>query len=150
MWQAYPMRATILALAVALLTILPAFAHAQYVRDIDEANPYEYRDVDDGQLLKLAAYLLTPFGMGLEWGVTRPLHYVATQTSIAPLLSGDKDTYTFGQNNNADFVPPGTFGPEPLNLSNAFVPAPLPQTAAEITAKSLKHQPRPFAQSALH
>ncbi len=139
------MRATILALAVALLTILPAFAHAQYVRDIDEANPYEYRDVDDGQLLKLAAYLLTPFGMGLEWGVTRPLHYVATRSSIAPLLSGDKDTYTFGQNNNADSVPPGTFDAEPLNLSNAFVPAPPLPTAVVATALNLKRQARPFA-----
>ncbi len=144
------MRATILALSVALLTILPAVAHAQYVSDMDEANPYEYRDVDDGQLLKLAAYLLTPFGMGLEWGVTRPLHYVATQTSMAPLLSGDKDTYTFGQNNNSDLVPPGTFDPQPLNLSNSFVPAPPLPTAAELTAKTSKRPSRPFAQSALH
>src|SRR5438128_9520920 len=89
----------------------------------DRRNPYEYRDVDDSQLLKLAAYALTPAGMLLEWGVTRPLHYAATRTPLAPVLSGDKDVYFFGQNNNADLVPAGTFAPAPMNLTNSFEPS---------------------------
>jgi hypothetical protein len=92
--------------------------------DEDHLNPCEYQDIEDAQLLKFASYLMTPIGMGLEWGITRPLHYVATQTLLAPLLTGDKDFKQFGQNNNADLLPPETFARPPLNFSNTFVPSP--------------------------
>jgi hypothetical protein len=119
------MKRTIFALAAISLIALPAIARAQYYDfEQDTRNPYEYRDVDDGQALRLLAYVLTPIGMGLEWGLMRPLHYAATETALAPALSGDKDEYQFGQNNNADLVPPGTFNPEPMNLSNDFVHSP--------------------------
>jgi hypothetical protein len=118
------MKAKLLALLTIATLAIPAISRAQYYHDPDTQNYYEYRDVDDGQLLKLFSYILMPMGMGLEWGLMRPLHYAATQTAAAPLLSGDKDVYQFGQNNNSDLVPPGTFAPPPLNLSNIFVPSP--------------------------
>ena len=120
---------------------LPLLAHAQYgtYAEQDRLNPYEYQDVDDGQLLKLTSYVLTPFGMGLEWGLMRPLHYAATQTFLAPVLSGDKDYVQFGQNNNADLVPPGTFSPPPVNFSDYYVPSPPEQTVVT----TLTEQPVP-------
>ncbi len=118
------MKVKLLALFMIAALAHPAISHAQYVDDTDTRNPYEYRDVDDGQLLKLFSYVLTPIGMGLEWSLMRPLHYAATQTATAPLLSGDKDVYEFGENNNSDLTPPGTFDPAPMNLSNSFVPSP--------------------------
>jgi hypothetical protein len=95
---------------LALLLSWPAISHAQYNDTGGQADQDQYQDVEDGQLLKVASYLLTPFGMALEWGVMRPLHYLATQTSAAPWLSGDTGDDFFGENHNADMVPPGTFG----------------------------------------
>jgi hypothetical protein len=95
----------------------PAITHAQS-GDQEQQNPPPYRDVEDGQVLKLVAYILTPVGMALEWGVMRPLHYLSTQTSAAPLLSGDKGTPFFTENNNAKQVPPGTFASPAVNLTN--------------------------------
>ena len=103
----------------ALMLILagPAMSRAQS-DDMDAPNPQQYRDVDDGQPLKLVSYILTPFGMALEWGLMRPLHHLATQTSAAPLLSGDKGSPFFTNNDNAKQVPPGTFGPPLINPTN--------------------------------
>jgi len=131
------------AILLVLLTLLvrPGMVHAQWgVPDEDDRlNPYQYEDVDDAQFLKFASYVLTPFGMGLEWGLMRPLHYAATQSSLAPILSGDKERIQFGQNNNADFVPPGTFGPPRVNYSNDFVHNPTEQTGVS----SIIEQPIP-------
>jgi hypothetical protein len=107
-----------------LLVVSPIIAHAQWDGDEDRRNPYQYEDVDNGQLLQLFSYILTPIGMGLEWGVTRPLHNLATTSSIAPLLSGDRNVHYFGHNNNSDLVPSGTFEPAPVNLSNYYVSEP--------------------------
>ena len=104
--------------ALALVLMGSAVSHAQ-TDDQAGQNPSQYRDVEDGQVLKLAAYLITPVAMGLEWGLMRPLHYLATQTAMAPVLSGDKGSNPFfTENNNANHVPPGTFNPPALNLSN--------------------------------
>lgn len=101
-----------------LILAIPAISHAQ-TNDQDQQNPTQYRDVEDGQLLKLVSYILTPMGMALEWGLMRPLHYLATQTSAAPILSGDNNGESFfSENNNANQVPPGTFGPYTINPTN--------------------------------
>jgi hypothetical protein len=94
--------------ALVLILAAPAIARAQD-DDQDRQNSSEYSDVENGQLLQLGSYLFTPFGMALEWGVMRPLNYLATKSSAAPLLSGDKGPSFFGENNNANQVPPGTF-----------------------------------------
>ena len=95
----------------ALLAIgVPAVTHAQslYTKTYGEED---YNDVENGQALQVASYILAPFGYALEWGVTRPLHHLATDTSLAPVLSGDTDIKYFGETANADRLPPGTFAP---------------------------------------
>ena len=95
----------------------PIVSHAQY-DDEDLQHPNQYNDVEDGQPLKLVSYILNPIGMGLEWGLTRPLHFLATRTPAAPILSGDTERTFFGETDNADQVPPGTFGPYTINPTN--------------------------------
>jgi hypothetical protein len=102
---------------LALILAGPAISGAQ-TEDPNQQNQNEYRDVEDAQALKAVSYILTPVGMVLEWGLLRPLHYLATQTPVAPLLSGDKGSPFFSDNNNANQVPPGTFGPSTINPSN--------------------------------
>lgn len=143
------------AILLALIATLaaPALARAQWSGDVqqDRLNPYEYQDVDDGQLLKFASYVLTPIGMGLEWGVTRPLNYLATQTPLAPVLSGDKDYYQFGQNDNANLLPPETFAAPQVNFSNTFVPAPPEHTVVTtVTEESVPPSPPTGSQPTIH
>jgi hypothetical protein len=107
----------LLVFALVLILAGPAISRAQS-DDMDQPNTQQYRDVDDAQALKLVSYILTPFGMALEWGLIRPLHHLATQTSAAPLLSGDKGSPFFTNNDNAKQVPPGTFGPAVINPTN--------------------------------
>ena len=70
---------------------MPAGALAQQGPYNDKQNPNEYTDTEDGQILKVFSYVIAPIGYALEWGVTRPLHYLATKTSLAPALSGDTE-----------------------------------------------------------
>jgi len=70
---------------------MPALGLAQQGPYNDKQNPYEYTDTEDGQVLKFASYFIAPIGYALEWGVTRPLHYLATKTPLAPALSGDTE-----------------------------------------------------------
>jgi len=107
----------LIACALVLILAGPVISHAQ-TADEERQNPAEYHDVDDGQFLKLVSYIFTPMGMALEWGLMRPLHHLATQTAAAPLLSGDNGPPFFGENNNANQVPPGTFGPYTINPTN--------------------------------
>ena len=149
------MKRVTLALIAMLLVTCPVRALAQQhwggsFASEDRRNPYEYRDVDDSQLLRLAAYALTPIGMGLEWGFTRPLHYVATQTPLAPVLSGDKDVYYFGQNNNSDLVPAGTFTSAPINLSNSFEPSGPERSPSSSHLDELLIPPSRGGQSTIH
>ena len=102
---------------LALILAGPVVSHAQ-TDDQDQQTQSQYRDVNDGQLLKFVSYILTPVGMVLEWGLMRPLHYLSTQTSAKPLLSGDQGPSFFTENNNASQVPPGTFAPNTINPTN--------------------------------
>lgn len=103
--------------SVALTLMGPALSRAQS-SDQEQPEQSQYRDVEDGQVLKGVSYILMPIGMALEWGIMRPLHYLATQTSAKPLLSGDQGSAFFAENNNASKVPPGTFAPNPINATN--------------------------------
>ncbi len=75
----------------ALAIATPASALAQQGPYNDKQNPNEYTDTEDGQVLKVVSYVLAPIGYALEWGVTRPLHYLATKTALAPAMSGDTE-----------------------------------------------------------
>jgi hypothetical protein len=91
------MLCTVMVLAMAM----PTMALAQQGPYNDKQNPNEYTDTEDGQLLKVVSYFIAPIGYALEWGVTRPLHYLATKTSLAPMMSGDTEysqIYNPGEN----------------------------------------------------
>lgn len=77
-----------IALIAALAMPVSAFAQGPYN---DKQNPNEYTNTEDGQPLKFFSYFLAPVGYALEWGVMRPLHYLATKTPLAPALSGDTE-----------------------------------------------------------
>lgn len=111
------MRRIIIGFLALVLVSWPAISHAQYA-DEDLQHPNQYNDVEDGQLLKLFSYVLNPVGVGLEWGVARPLHYLATRTPLAPVLSGDTQATFFGETDNASQLPPGTFGPYTIDPTN--------------------------------
>ena len=85
------MRRWIISIVLALAIAAPTIALAQQGPYNDKQNPNEYTDTEDGQVLKLASYILAPIGYALEWGVVRPLHYLATRTPLAPALSGDTE-----------------------------------------------------------
>jgi hypothetical protein len=107
--KVYPMKRAAICLLTLLALTLPHLAHAQ---DFDEEyGPPPYNDVEDGQALRVAGYILAPFGYALEWGLTRPLHYAATDTPLEPMLNGDTEVKYFGQTANADRLPPSTFAP---------------------------------------
>jgi hypothetical protein len=103
--------------ALVLILAGPAISGAQ-TDDMEQPNTKQYQDTDDAQTLKGVSYILTPVGMLLEWGVARPLHYLATKTFMAPVLSGDKGSPFFTESNNAALVPPGTFEPQAINATN--------------------------------
>ena len=105
-------RALIFFAAMVLFLSAPRISRAQYSSSSDEGTPGEYHDVDDGQLLKMVSYALAPVGYMLEWTVTRPLHYAATDTPLAPVLSGDTEGMNFfGETDRASQLPAGTFTP---------------------------------------
>lgn len=137
-------RAAICFLTLLALT-LPRLAHAQYTID-DEYGPPPYNDVEDGQALRVAAYILAPFGYALEWGLTRPLHYAATDTPLAPVLSGDTDIKYFGETTNSDRLPANTFAPfrVPAN-PNAIDPSSDATAAAAYRYRSNVLPPAPRA-----
>ena len=83
MWRAA------LALSAAIFLVAPSFAHAQY-SEMDRQDSSEYDD-QDSQLLNLGSYLVRPVGYMLEWGVARPLHYLATKSAVAPVLGANTD-----------------------------------------------------------
>ena len=116
------MKRVLICLVAALVLGWPLISHAQSGDDEDQQNPNEYNDTWDGQALKLLSYILNPVGMALEWGLTRPLHYAATQTPVAPALSGDTNGSYMDRTDNASKVPPGTFGPYATNRTNGSQP----------------------------
>jgi hypothetical protein len=111
------MKRIIIGLLALVLMSWPAISQAQYsVEDLQ--HPNQYNDVEDGQVLKLFSYVLNPIGMGLEWGIARPLHFLAVRTPLAPVLSGDTEHPLFGETDNASRLPPGTFGPYTIDPTN--------------------------------
>ena len=130
--------------AMVLFLSAPRISRAQYSSSEDQGTAQPYNDVDDGQLLKIVSYALAPVGYMLEWTVTRPLHYTATKTPLAPMLSGDTEGRNyFGETDRASQLPAGTFTPfqvspyantllnSPPAAGNSYAETPLPpvQTA---------------------
>jgi hypothetical protein len=106
------MKHLLVGMAIIVMIGIPMLCHAQD-EDIeyDAEGPPPYNDVEDGQLLKIASYVAMPVGWLLEHGVTRPLHKLATDSAIAPVIAGDTDEKFFGEASNANLLPPDTFRP---------------------------------------
>jgi hypothetical protein len=84
------MRRIAIFFCAALFVALPTVSHAQY-NDNDQQNPKEYHD-EDSQLLAIVADVFYPIGYALEWGVARPLHWLANDSPASPVfrpVSGD-------------------------------------------------------------
>src|SRR6266851_5434336 len=78
------MRRVAIILCAALVLGLPTISSAQY-NDNDQQNPKEYHD-EDSQPLAIISYVFYPIGYAFEWLVARPLHYVATESPVAPVF----------------------------------------------------------------
>lgn len=139
------MKRALICVVTLLALTLPRLALAQFMSD-DESGPPPYNDVEDGQALRVAGYILAPFGYALEWTLTRPLHYVATDTAARPVLRGDTDIKYFGETSNSDHLPPGTFAPFTVPANpNAMVPD---ENAASNYKRSNVLPPVPATQAA--
>lgn len=110
-------------LGAALILCAPSFAHAQY-SDLDKQNPNQYTD-DDSQPLKLLSYVLAPIGFALEWGVARPLHYLATDTFLAPVLGANIDNDKLTVAPIAELPPPDQITDSAGTAHHDFVVVPL-------------------------
>jgi hypothetical protein len=87
------MRRDAIIFCAAVLLALPTISNAQY-NDNDQQNPKEYHD-EDSQALALVSYLFYPIGYAFEWAVARPLHYITSESPVAPVfrpVGGDDQT----------------------------------------------------------
>jgi hypothetical protein len=123
------MLCTVLALAVAM----PGMVFAQQGPYNDKQNPDEYTDAEDGQPIKIVSYFIAPVGYALEWAVARPLHYLATKTSLAPAMSGDTErSEIYNPGPTAEPIEP--LAPPPTASSASAAPVTsAPQTYIERT-----------------
>jgi hypothetical protein len=110
MWRA------IICLCAALIVGVPNLAGAVQYSDTDRQNPAEYTD-EDSQPLRILAYLVAPIGFILEWGVARPIHYVATNTFLAPVFNGDTHEPAYRPPEIAE-IPLDNVGDEPPRVSH--------------------------------
>src|SRR5215469_15317974 len=95
-------------LSAALLLVAPCLAHAQGYSDLDKQDSTEYDD-QDSQLLNMVSYVLRPIGFTLEWGIARPLHYLATKSAVSSLLGANTDS-------DSDRLQPVTELPQPDDI----------------------------------
>jgi hypothetical protein len=77
-------------LAAALTLMSSGMARAQ---DAGTAlpNPNQYTQ-EDSHPVRVIGYLLSPIGVALEYTVARPLHYLATNTFMQPVLDPARDS----------------------------------------------------------
>ena len=138
------MRRLMLWMVLALAMAMPASALAQQGPYNDKQNPNEYTDTEDGQLLKVFSYVIAPIGYALEWGVTRPLHYLATKTALAPALSGDTE-YSEMYNPGPNVAPIVPAPPANTASSSSAGETSAPQTYIERTPVGPVVVPPPLA-----
>ena len=133
-----------LCMVVALAMTMPAMARAQQGPYNDKQNPNEYTDTEDGQLLKVVSYFIAPIGYALEWTVTRPLHYLATKTALAPAMSGDTE-YSEMYNPGPNVAPIVPAPPDNEASSTSARENGVPRTYIERTPVGPLPVPQPLA-----
>lgn len=123
------MRRNAIILSAALFVALPTISHAQY-NDTDRQNPKEYHD-EDSNPLAIIADLLYPVGFAAEWLIARPMHYITTDSPVAPVFR------PVGGN---DATPPPPIPITPDNTMEAASSSSTPQdwspTRAPVTTNS--------------
>jgi hypothetical protein len=124
------MRRLMLCMVLALAIAVPAMGQQGPYND--KQNPDEYTNTEDGQLLKVVSYFIAPIGYALEWTVTRPLHYLATKTSLAPAMSGDSE-YSQIYNPGPTAMPIVPVPPANTASANSASESAAPQTYIERT-----------------
>jgi hypothetical protein len=128
MWRA------IICLSAALILGVPNLAAAQYSTDADRQNPAEYTD-EDSQPLRMIAFLVAPIGFVAEWTIARPLHYIATNTFLAPVFNGDT--------REPEYKPPAI---AEIPLDNVGDEPPRPSTFSyEVSPESSSQQTTPLS-----
>ncbi len=143
---------TIGLLATALLLSSPAFARAQY--SDERQNPKEYTQ-EDSNPLKFISYVLSPIGFALEWTVARPLHYLTTDTALAPAFrpaDDDMEGNTIAEAGAqqapiAQLPPPDRFLPEELAPHEGSV---IPRAPTKKDQSQEAAPPSPVEQPVLH
>ncbi len=125
-------------LATALLTS-PVLCRAQY--SDESQNPNEYTQ-EDSNPLKFIFYILSPVGFMLEWTVARPMHYLATESSLAPAFGGGNDNDTDYANVGVPApiaeLPPSDMTPSRSTELEGLSP---PQGSSGLSAPSRTSQP---------
>jgi len=120
----------------AALLVGPAMSRAQY--NDDSQNPQEYNQ-EDSQPLKLISIILSPVGFLLEWTIARPMHYLATSSSLAPVFGGGNDDsnayFTGNPRPPLPELPSSDMAPKSTELEGA-AQQPLPQTQAAAPART--------------
>ncbi len=139
------MRRAAIILGIALL-LAPTLAHAQ---NLDNQNTQEYSDDEDGQPLKLFSYLLAPFGWALEYGVARPLHYLATDTFLAPVLGANVENDGLTVQPIAELPPPDEITEPTGHHDTVITPEMPPPPSATAPAASAQSTAPPGNQPAL-
>jgi hypothetical protein len=124
---------------------MPGMVFAQQGPYNDKQNPDEYTDAEDGQPIKIVSYFIAPVGYALEWAVARPLHYLATKTSLAPIMSGDTErSEIYNPGPTAEPIEP--LAPPPMASSGSAAPVTsAPQTYIERTPVGPVEVPAPLA-----
>jgi hypothetical protein len=116
------MKRTAAILFAGLLAFAPALAIAQDY-PMDSQHPKEYTD-EDSQPLKLASYVLAPVGFVLEWTVARPLHYLANESPLAPMLGANTESEGLSPPNVKPLPPPDVITESSEHIETTIVPAP--------------------------
>ena len=81
------MKVVAILLSAAFLTCA-APSYAQYADE--QRNPHEYTQ-EDSHPIKFLSYLLAPIGFVLDWTVARPMHYLSTESALAPVYGNQED-----------------------------------------------------------
>jgi hypothetical protein len=122
-------RAVIGLCALLLLSVAASNLYAQSEQNYeDQQDNKEYND-EDSQPLKFASYFVAPIGFVVEWTVMRPMHYLATNTFLAPVFN-EKPEPEGPSIPTAELPPPDVISDAPQPAPPANVAPAAPQAPA--------------------